>query len=167
MSAEVILFWVFSAAAIASGVGVVANVKNTINAALSLVVTMLALAGLYFTLHAEFVGLIQVLVYAGAIVVLFLFVIMLLNLRGGVMGGESQPAIKLLGGALLGAATFKLSSILTGSQAAWPEVEGGFGTTRSMAQILFTDYVLAFEVAGVLLLAGIVAAVVLAKKTLD
>ncbi len=162
-----ILFWVFSVTAVAAGVGVIANVKNTINAALSLVVTMLALAGLYFLLHAEFVGLIQVLVYAGAIVVLFLFVIMLLNLRGGRMGGDTQPAIKLLGGALLGAVVFKLSSILAGARAAWPEIEPSFGTTRSIAEALYTDYVLAFELAGVLLLAGIVAAVVLAKKSLD
>jgi NADH-quinone oxidoreductase subunit J len=164
---EVVLFWVFAVTAVASGIGVVANVRNTINAALSLVVTMLALAGLYFLLHAEFVGLIQILIYAGAIVVLFLFVIMLLNLRGGAMGGDTQPFMKLLGGGLLAAAAFKLSSILAGARAVFPDVDPSFGTTRPFAMTLFTDYVLAFELAGVLLLAGIVAAVALAKRTLD
>ncbi|MCP4005974.1 MAG: NADH-quinone oxidoreductase subunit J [bacterium] len=164
---EVALFWIFSMTAVVAGVGVVANVRNTINAALSLVVTMLALAGLYFLLHAEFVGLIQVLVYAGAIVVLFLFVIMLLNLRGGALGGDSQPLMKIAGGLLLGAGAFKLSMILAGARSSFPEVDASYGTTRAVAEILFTDYVLVFELAGVLLLAGIVAAVALAKRSLD
>ena len=80
------LFWIFSGASIAGAVGVIANVRNTINAALSLVATLLSLAVLYFVLEAQFIGLIQIMVYAGAIVVLFLFVIMLLNLKGGPMG---------------------------------------------------------------------------------
>jgi len=97
------LFWLFATVSVIAAIGVVANVRNTINAALSLVVCMLALAGLYVMLHAEFVGLVQVMVYAGAIVVLFLFVIMLLNLKGGSMGAERQPLIKVLGIALTAA----------------------------------------------------------------
>ena len=162
-----VLFWLFATVSVISAIGVVANVRNTINAALSLVVCMLSLAGLDVMLSAEFVGLIQVMVYAGAIVVLFLFVIMLLNLKSGSMGAESQPLIKILGGAVIGAAAFKLASVLAGSTSGFPELPEGFGSTRSIATVLYTDYLLAFEVAGVLLLAGIVAAVVVGKRTLD
>ena len=73
------LFWIFSVMAVGSALGVVGSLRSPINSALSLVLSMLALAGLYVLLEAQFVGLIQVMVYAGAIVVLFLFVIMLLG----------------------------------------------------------------------------------------
>src|SRR5262247_259017 len=103
------VFWVFASAAVAGAAGVVGNVRNPINSALSLVVSMLALAGLYVLLEAQFVGLIQVMVYAGAIVVLFLFVIMLLNLRGsGASGAELQPLTKLAGTGLVAAGSFFL-----------------------------------------------------------
>ena len=71
------LFWIFSVMAVGSALGVVGSLRSPINSALSLVLSMLALAGLYVLLEAQFVGLIQVMVYAGAIVVLFLFGIML------------------------------------------------------------------------------------------
>jgi NADH-quinone oxidoreductase subunit J len=161
------LFWIFSAAAVASGIGVLANVRNTINAAVSLVVSMLALAGLYFLLFAQFVALIQVMVYAGAIVVLFLFVIMLLNLRGGSMGAESQPLLKLAGAGVVVLATLKLVDILSSRQQPWPAVGADYGTTRTVGLALYSDYVLAFEIAGVLLFAGIIAAIVIGKRSLD
>ena len=161
------LFWIFSAAAIASGIGVVAFVRNTINAAVSLVVTMLALAGLYFLLFAQFVALVQIIVYAGAVVVLFLFVIMLLNLRGGSMGAESQPLFKLVGSAVIALAALKIGGILATLHKPWPEVSADYGTTRTVAAALYTDYVLAFEIAGVLLFAGIVAAVIIGKRSVD
>ena len=161
------LFWIFSAAAVASGISVVANVRNTIYAAVSLVVAMLAIAGLYFLLFAQFVALVQIMVYAGAIVVLFLFVIMLLNLRGGNMGAESQPLLKLIGAGVIGLATLYLARLLADSNAPWPEIGAEYGATRTIALALYTDYVLAFEIAGVLLYAGIVAAVVIGKRNLD
>ncbi len=160
------LFWIFAVGAIAAGLGVVLNVQNTINAALSLVATLLALAGLFFLLDAQFVALIQVMIYAGAIVVLFIFVIMLLNLRGGPMGADAQPVLKILGGALIAAATVKLAGLLSGLQQPWGELPPGYGTTREIGYALYGDYLLAFEVAGVLLLAGIVAAVVIAKRNI-
>ena len=92
------LFWIFSVMAVGSALGVVGSLRSPINSALSLVLSMLALAGLYVLLEAQFVGLIQVMVYAGAIVVLFLFVIMLLNLRGsGAASAESRPIGKAVG----------------------------------------------------------------------
>ncbi len=161
------LFWIFSGLAVSSAMGVVLNVRNTVNAALSLVVTMLSLAVLFIMLHAEFIGVLQIMIYAGAIVVLFLFVIMLLNLRGGQMGAENQPLIKLAGAGVVIAATVKLASLLRGPTLAWPELPEGFGQVEHIGLVLYTDYLLAFEVAGVLLLAGIVGAVILAKKSLD
>jgi NADH-quinone oxidoreductase subunit J len=162
------LFWILSVAALGSAVGVVGNVRNPINSALNLVVSMLALAGLYILLEAQFVGLIQVMVYAGAIVVLFLFVIMLLNLRGsGAANAETQPLMKLAGTALVAGGSFFLVRVLATGRAPWPDVEPDYGTTRAIGEALYGDYVLAVQVAGVLLLAGIIAAVVLAKKRLD
>jgi len=164
---EQALFYGMSGLAVLSAAGVVLNVRNTINAALSLVVTMLSLAVLFIMLHAEFIGVLQVMVYAGAIVVLFLFVIMLLNLRGGNMGAENQPVLKLVGAAVVIGATVKLTGVLSGPARDWPDVDPSFGQVRSIGLELYTDYLLAFEVAGVLLLAGIIAAVILAKKQID
>ncbi len=164
---EQALFWTFSALAVLSASGVVLNVRSTMNAALSLIVTMLSLAVLFIMLQAEFIGVLQIMIYAGAIVVLFLFVIMLLNLRGGQMGAESHPILKLVAAGVVIAATVQLVSILRGVPREWPEVARGFGQVRQVGMVLYTDYLLAFEVAGILLLAGIVGAVILAKKTVD
>jgi NADH-quinone oxidoreductase subunit J len=162
------IFWIFSLAALGSAVGVVGNVRNPINSALNLVVSMLSLAGLYVLLEAQFIGLIQVMVYAGAIVVLFLFVIMLLNLRGsGAANAETQPLVKIAGTALVAVGSFFLVRVLATGRAPWPDVEPDYGTTRAIGEALYGDYVLAVQVAGVLLLAGIIAAVVLAKKRLE
>ncbi len=162
-----LLFWIFSALAVGSALGVVLNLGNTVYAAMSLVVTMLALACLFVLLNAEFIGLIQVLVYAGAIVVLFLFVIMLLNLTGDPMGAEGQPVLKLVGTAVVAAAALKLGAILLAMRRPWSEIGTGFGGTREIGLALYTDYLLPVEIAGVLLLAGIVGAMVMAKRSLD
>jgi NADH-quinone oxidoreductase subunit J len=168
LTPQFVVFWVFSIASVAGALGVVFNVRNPINSALNLVVSMLALAGLYVLLEAQFVGLIQVMVYAGAIVVLFLFVIMLLNLRGsGAAGAELQPLTKLGAMALVGVSTVFLVRVLATGRAPWPDVDPEYGTTRAIGEALYTDYVLSVQVAGVLLLAGILAAVVLAKKKID
>ena len=143
------LFWIFSAVALASAIGVLANVRSTVNAAVSLVVSMLAVAGLYFLLFAQFVALIQVMVYAGA------------------MGAESQPLLKLAGAGVIVLATWKLAGILSTLQRPWPVVGADYGTTRTVGLALYSDYVLAFEIAGVLLFAGIIAAVIIGKRSLD
>ncbi len=161
---ESILFWVFSIAAIGGALGMVGTLRNTVYSALWLVVSMLALACLFIMLNAQFVGLIQVMVYAGAIVVLFLFVVMLLNLTGGVMGAEEQPLLKFVGVALAVAVSLQLGSILLRIELPWPEVSPEYGTTAEIGRALYTDYLLPFEVAGVLLLAAIVAALAMAKR---
>lgn len=164
---EAALFYSFSIIAVAGALGVLLNVRNSINAALSLVVTMLALAALFIMLNAEFIGVLQVMVYAGAIVVLFLFVVMLLNLRGGAMGAERQAVLKAVGGLIAAGATAKLAMVLQLAPRPWPEIGEEFGSVAQMGQVLYTDYLLAVQVAGVLLLAGIVGAVIMAKRSID
>lgn len=164
---ELILFWVFAVVAVAGGLGMLLNLRNTIAAALSLVLTMLAIACLFVLLLAQFVGVIQVIVYAGAIVVLFLFVIMLLNMERGTLGAETHPVAKVIGTIVAVAAGVKLATVLASMRAPWAEVEPAFGTTREVGRALFTDYVLPFELTSILLLAGILGAIVLAKRRLE
>ena len=161
------LFYAFSGAAVVSAVGMIASVRNTVFAAMWLVVTMLSLACLFILLGAQFVGLVQILVYAGAIVVLFVFVIMLLNLRGGEMGAESQPLLKLVGAVVAVAATVELVAMIGSVSVPLPELTADFGTTAAVGRALYTDYLLPFEVTSILLLAAIVGSVILAKRTID
>jgi NADH-quinone oxidoreductase subunit J len=83
------------------------------------------------------------------------------------MGAENQPTLKILGTIVAAAVTVKLASMVAALATPWPEVEASFGTTREIGLVLYTDYLLPFEITGVLLLAAIVGAVTLAKKRLD
>jgi NADH-quinone oxidoreductase subunit J len=162
-----ILFWLLAALALGSAAGMILQVRNTIYAALSLVVTMIALGGLFLLLDAHFVGLVQWMVYAGAIVAVFVFVVMLLNLRAASMGADLQPGAKLIGTALVAGFALKGAGLLAALDGSWAALPPGHGTVRSLGQILYTDYLLAVQLSGVLLLAGIVAAVVVGKRSLD
>jgi NADH-quinone oxidoreductase subunit J len=163
-----ILFFILGAMALISGVLVVFQV-HPLRSALWLIVNFFAVAGIYLLAHAEFIAAIQVIVYAGAIMVLFLFVIMLLNLRQP----EATPKMPFygqkLGGVIL--AVFTALILMYGfTQAKLPAAKEmaapGLGNTESIAVSLFTDYLLPFEVTSVLLLVAIVGAVVLAKSKL-
>jgi NADH-quinone oxidoreductase subunit J len=162
-----LLFWVLAATAVASAAGMILQVRNTIYAALSLVVTMISLGGLFLLLDAHFVGLVQWMVYAGAIVAVFVFVVMLLNLRGTSMGADLQPGAKLIGTALVAAIALKGAGLLSAVEGNWGALPPGHGTVRALGQLLYTDYLLVVQLSGVLLLAGIVAAVVVGKRSLD
>jgi NADH-quinone oxidoreductase subunit J len=166
MSAPVVIFYVFAALAVISALGMVLNVRNTVAAALSLVVTMVALAGIYVLLEAHLVAAIQVMVYGGAIVVLFLFVVMLLNLRSDDFA-PARARLQKLAGALLGIAL--LAQIVRSSVEfpALPAPPAGFGGYRQLGIALYTDYVLLVEVASLLLTAAIVGALILAKRKID
>jgi NADH-quinone oxidoreductase subunit J len=167
MSWAALLFWILAALALASAAAMILQVRNTIYAALSLVITMIALGGLFLLLDAHFVGLVQWMVYAGAIVAVFVFVVMLLNLRATSMGADLQPFAKLLGTALVAGFAIKGAGMLWAVQGSWSRLPPGHGTVRSLGQLLYTDYLLVVQLAGVLLLAGIVAAVVVGKRSLD
>jgi NADH-quinone oxidoreductase subunit J len=165
---DVILFFVFAIVAVLCGVNVVLQTQP-ISSALSLIGVMGSLAVLYLLLGAEFIAAAQVIVYAGAIMVLFVFVIMLLNAGGEVRRGRSFVA-QLLGlpvlVALLGLSAYLVLRIFPDA----PRVTfGGFekGGPAHIGRSIFTDYLLVFEITSVLILIAIIGAVVLARKELD
>jgi NADH-quinone oxidoreductase subunit J len=164
-------FYLFGLIALASAITFVTR-KSPVAAAMWLVVTMFALAALYVLLDAEFVGVMQVLVYAGAIMVVFLFVIMLLNLGhpselADIRGTWGRLAAGLVGLALL-AEIMALSRTGLDLRLRVSPVPHGIAATGgvigSVAAPMFKEYLLAFELTSVLLLAAIVGAVVLAKR---
>ena len=158
------LFYAFAGMAVAGALGMVLNLRNTVAGALSLVGTMVALGGLYVLLEAYLVGVLQILVYAGAIVVVFLFVVMLLNLRRDDFSAGRQWLTKGLGVGIGLAALVQFLRLVPGSYAEPGPLPEGFGGYREIGARLFTDYVLAFEVTSLLLLAAMVGAVILAKR---
>jgi NADH-quinone oxidoreductase subunit J len=167
VSAPEVFFYGAGALAIASAHGMVLNVRNTVAAAMSLVVTMIALAVVYVVLEAHLVAALQIMVYAGAIVVVFLFVVMLLNLRSDAFSPARQRLLKAAGVALsLGIAAAFLT-LVPRSLPTVREIPAGFGGYRAVGAELFTRFVLPFEITSLLILAAVVGAVVLAKRRLD
>jgi len=166
VTVPVFLFYLFAGLAVVSALAVVANVRNAVAAAMSLVITMVSLAVIYLLLEAYLVAAIQIMVYAGAIVVLFLFVVMLLNLRSDDFAPGRQRLSKLAA-ALLG--VFALAEFLrrSGSLPAAPPLPLGFGGYRTLGIALYTDYILLVEMASLLLTAAIVGALILAKRKID
>ena len=154
------LFWFFSIAMLLSGVLVVLG-RNPVTSALFLVLSLFFMAGLFVLLEAYFLAIIQILVSAGAVIVLFLFVIMLLDLKT-----ENVRQFKRFGagGALLvaGALAWKLASVVMAMPAA--DAKPVVGTTEAMGKLLFTQYLLPFEVTSVLLLIAMVGVVSLSRK---
>ena len=164
---SLLFFYVFAVIAIAGALGMVLNTRNTVAAALSLVLTMVSLGGVYVLLGAFLVGVLQILVYAGAIVVLFLFVVMLLNLRQEEFTPQRQLATKIAA-ALIGVIVLvQFLMFIQGAFGAPAVVPEDFGSYRQLGTMLFTDYVLAFEATSLLLLAAMVGAVILAKRKID
>jgi NADH-quinone oxidoreductase subunit J len=153
-----------AALAVAGGVGVVAA-RQPVHSAIALLVVLAALAVTYLLLAAQFIAALQIIVYAGAIVVLFLFVIMLLHARSGEEGATKLPrqrAAAAVFGVLYLAA---LLAALLSTTRPWPSAPAGFGTAQQIGESLYTTYLLPFELASVVLLVGIVAAVVLGRRT--
>ena len=162
------IFLVLAVVALVSG-GLVVFQRHALRSALWLIVNFFAVAGIYLLAHAEFIAAIQVIVYAGAIMVLFLFVIMLLNLRQPEAEVRFMHIGQKVGGIVLAGFTVLLV-VYTISKVVLTPAKGaaaaGLGNTESIAKLLFTDYLLPFEVTSVLLLVAIVGAVVLAKSRL-
>jgi NADH-quinone oxidoreductase subunit J len=162
VSAELAVFLVLSALAVAGAVSLILQ-RHPIHSALSLIVVMAALAGLYLLLEAEFVAAVQVIVYAGAIMVLFVFVIMLLNAGEEERTEFSQMARYVglpLSVVLLVVLALHVARASSAMTAAAPVQE----TTRRVALLLFRDYAFPFELTSVLILVAILGAVVLAKR---
>ncbi len=169
MSLSLILFSILAVFAIASAIITIAS-KNPIVSALSLVFHFFMLAGLYLTLNAQFIAVIQILVYAGAIMVLVVFVIMLLNLENEEQLREKFNIRKILAIIFAFALTIQLVSVFFGNKIGnevLPAVSAEIGTAESIGLVLFTNYLFPFEAVSLLLLAAIVGAVVLAKRKID
>jgi NADH-quinone oxidoreductase subunit J len=162
MDASAILFYVISLLLVLSSLMVV-FLRNVVHCAMALVAALFLIAILFFMLHAPMVGVLQVLIYAGAIMVLFLFVIMFLNPttpepRRKLWWGFASLAALLLAGGLT-------ALMFNGEPLADPVAATEmFGSPEMLAKSLFTDFVLPFEITSVLLLVAIVGAVVLAKR---
>ena len=155
---DVILFLVFALFAVACAINVVVQ-THPIASAISLIGVMASLAVLYLLLGAEFIAAAQVIVYAGAIMVLFVFVIMLLNAGAQALGVPSLVA-------LLGILAFFVQRLFPRESATH---FGGFtgGTAKAVGKALFTTYLLPFEATSILILIAIVGAIVLAYKEMD
>ncbi len=159
-----ILFYIFAFLMLACGFLVIAA-RNPVTSAMCLVLTLGSLAALFVLLHAYFLAAVQVLIYAGAVMVLFLFVIMLLDLRA-----EERLKLKLFSvlaglisvGAILFVFLQSLSQSPLGAQDS-PTLEGG---TIPLGKLLFTNYLLPFEIVSLLLLVAMVGVVLLSKKEL-
>jgi len=160
---EVVIFTFAAIASVAGGVGVIGS-RLPVRNALSLLLVLGSLAVTYLLLAAQFVAVLQVIVYAGAIVVLFLFVIMLLHKQLGEMSPDrlrwQGPVGLVLAAAFL---TLILLTIRFGVAAPPAPAPAEFGTAESVGRALFTAFVLPFEVASVILLVGIIAAVVIGR----
>ena len=161
-----LIFYLFGGLAVAGALGMVLNVKNTVAGAMSLVLTMVSLGGVYVLLEAYLVGVLQILVYAGAIVVLFLFVVMLLNLRGEQWSPERIRVAKIAGVAVAGGLLLLLLWLVP-DLGPPREVPADYGGYRNVGIVLFTDWLLAFESTSMLLLTAMIGAVVLAKRKID
>jgi NADH-quinone oxidoreductase subunit J len=161
------LFYVFAAFAVAGALGMLLNTKNTVAGALSLVGTMVSLGAIYVLLDAYLIGVLQILVYAGAILVLFLFVVMLLNLRQDDFSPDRLRWTKRLAVAFGALVCVELLLLLPGAFGPAAALPDGFGGYRAVGIALFTDWVLAFEVTSLLLLAAMVGAVILAKRSIE
>lgn len=166
MSVPIILFYVFAALAVVSALGMVLNIRNPVAAAMSLVVTMVSLAAIYVLMEAHLVAAIQIMVYGGAIVVLFLFVVMLLNLRDEEFPPGRQRVMKI---AAVFFGLFVLAELFRafGGLPEPPPPPEGFGGYRQVGVALYTDYVLLVEMASLLLTAAMVGALILAKRKID
>ncbi len=160
------LFLVLAVLTVASALVVVVH-RSPIYCALGLVATLFLLAVLFIGLDAHMVAVLQIIVYAGAIVVLFLFVIMLLNLQVEERSTASPPlaGVALIGGLALGGLV--LFGVIRTPLGAPVPVHAGFGGTEPLAERLFTVWLLPFELTSLLLLVAIIGAVVVGKKHLE
>ena len=174
MNAEMILFFMFGGVSLIGAIAVI-SFRHPIYSALSLIVTFFAQAGLFVLLGAHFIAAVQVIVYAGAIMVLFLFVIMLLNLgtlsAKGVMTGKLKGIAIVLGILLAAEGIYIAVNALKNTAVASEEAKEKAAalaeksiTTYEIGKLLFSEYLLPFEVTSLILLAALIGVIVLVKR---
>jgi len=166
MDIQEVLFYVLSVLALAGALGVILS-RNPVNSVLFLILTFFSISGHYILMNAQFLAIVNIIVYAGAIMVLFLFVIMLMNLNADVEPQKNW--LVQLAGALSGGILFLviLSAVVTALRSLPAENIDGtqdIGLIQNLGKVLFTDYVLPFEIASVLFLSAMIGAIVIGKK---
>ena len=158
-----ILFWFLSALAVSCALGVILS-RNPVNSVMFLIVTFFAISGHYILMNAQFLAIVNIIVYAGAIMVLFLFVIMLMNLNADVEPQKGQ--LVQLAGVISGGVLFLviLAAIKTAKTESMDKTATDIGLITNLGRTLFTRYVLPFEISSVLFLSAMIGAVVIGKK---
>lgn len=171
MSGSQIVFLVLAAVALCGALGVVGFGSNPVWSAICLVVNFFVLGLIYFSMGAQFLGIVQIMVYAGAIMVLFLFVIMILRLASSVKKQEeSSPLVRLLAlasglgfaGIIFASVIWPLSNLPEDTMT--PKFASELAKPQAIGMTLYTDYVWPFEIASILLLVGVVGSILLAKR---
>jgi NADH-quinone oxidoreductase subunit J len=157
-----IIFWALSSSAILAALMVIFS-KNPVHSVLWLIVVFFAISGHYVLLNAQFLAIVNMIVYAGAIMVLFLFVIMLMNINADQEPNKSKwmkMAGVVSGGSLMLilVATLKNNAAVAGGQ------DAGIGLIQQLGRTLFSEYVVPFEISSVLFLSAMVGAIILGKK---
>jgi NADH-quinone oxidoreductase subunit J len=165
MTITQLLFWFLSVLAVFSALMVVTS-KNPVYSVLWLIVTFFAISGHYILLNAQFIAIVNIIVYAGAIMVLFLFVIMLMNLNK-----DTEPQknkwLKLAGAVAGGCLLLVLVGALRNTEIKGQTAEvntGDIGLIRNLGKVLFEDFVVPFEISSILFLSAMVGAVVIGKR---
>ena len=166
MSITEILFWFLSALALLGATMVLIS-KNPIHSILWLIIVFFAISGHYILLNAQFIAIVNLIVYAGAIMVLFLFVVMLMNLNS-----ETEPQkntwLKVAGAISGGSLMVIMVDVVRSASDMQGKIalvkDGNIGLIKNMGMVLFRDYVVPFEIASVLFLSAMVGAVVIGKK---
>lgn len=158
-----VLFWVLTAIALSSAVMVISS-RNPVYSVLWLIVTFFTISGHYLLLNAQFIAIVNIIVYAGAIMVLFLFVIMLMNLSK-----DTEPQknrwLRLAGAVAGGSLLLVLVAALRTTESQMTEMgTGTIGLIQNLGQVLFTEYVVPFEIASILFLSAMIGAVVIGKR---
>ncbi len=173
MLTDTLLFYTFAVMVLSGGILTITR-RNAVHSAISLIVSLLGVAGLYLLQRAEFLFVVQIILYVGGIMLLFLFVIMLVNLdeaaRERQFHGQWALALACVAGVALqigyvvwrGAGSFQIAA----APPAAPDPAAATGNTERLADVLFSEYLLPFELASVLLLVAVVGSVVMAKRRL-
>jgi NADH-quinone oxidoreductase subunit J len=166
MTISEILFYFLSAMALGSAIMVVIS-RNAVHSVLWLIITFFAISGHYILMNAQFLGIVNLIVYAGAIMVLFLFVIMLMNLNADIEPKKNRW-LKLAGIVAGGCFLLVLVAALKSAEVRGQQTqfnEGNIGLIENLGQLLFTEYVVPFEISSILFLSAMVGAVVIGKKS--